>query len=58
MKKISRKRINVLMLKPLAKKFGGIMKKGRHHCRRCGRTVCDRCRQNKKKIAKQDKQEY
>jgi hypothetical protein len=30
--------------KALAKKFGGLRKKGRHHCRRCGRTVCDRCR--------------
>jgi len=30
--------------KTLAKKFGGIMKKGRHHCKRCARTVCDRCR--------------
>lgn len=27
----------------LAKNFAGI-RKGRHHCRRCGRTVCDRCR--------------
>ena len=30
--------------KALARKFGGIMKKGRHHCKRCARTVCDRCR--------------
>ena len=43
--------------KALAKKFGGIMKKGRHHCRRCARTVCDRCRQNKRRLSKNDKQE-
>lgn len=33
-----------LCFKKLAKKFGGLRKKGRHHCRKCGRTVCDRCR--------------
>jgi len=33
------------------------MKKGRHHCKRCARTVCDRCRQNKRRLSKQDKQE-
>lgn len=43
--------------KTLARKFGGIMKKGRHHCKRCARTVCDRCRQNKRRLSKQDKQE-
>ena len=43
--------------KALAKKFGGIMKKGRHHCKRCGRTVCDRCRQNKRRLSKTDKSE-
>lgn len=41
--------------KQLAKKFGGLRKKGRHHCRKCGRTVCDKCRQNKKKVSKNDK---
>ena len=30
--------------KELKKNFGKITGKGRHHCRRCGRTVCDRCR--------------
>ena len=43
--------------KTLARKFGGIMKKGRHHCRKCGRTVCDRCRQNKRRLAKGEKKE-
>jgi hypothetical protein len=47
-----------LCLKALAKKFGGLRKKGRHHCRKCGRTVCDRCRQNRKRISKNDKNEY
>jgi len=44
--------------KTLAKKFGALTKKGRHHCKRCARTVCDKCRQNKRRLAKNDKAEY
>jgi predicted RNA-binding Zn-ribbon protein involved in translation (DUF1610 family) len=44
--------------KSLAKKFGALMKKGRHHCKRCGNTVCDRCRQNKRMLSQTDKTEY
>lgn len=44
--------------KPLKKKLGAFTKQGRHHCRRCGRTVCSRCWGNKLRISKSDKQEY
>lgn len=44
--------------KQLSKKFGALTKKGRHHCRRCGRTVCDKCRKNEKRLSKNDKKDY
>eukprot|EP00347_Sterkiella_histriomuscorum_P006113 403354017 len=44
--------------KSLKKKLGALMKKGRHHCRRCGRTVCDKCWQNQKRISQSDKTVY
>ena len=37
--------------KTLSKSFGALMKKGRHHCRRCGRTTCDRCWRNEKRLS-------
>ena len=44
--------------KELKKNFGKLTGKGRHHCRRCGRTVCKRCWQNSMRISKSDKQAH
>ncbi len=44
--------------KILKKKLGALTKSGRHHCRRCGKTVCDRCWKNYLRISKSDKQDY
>ena len=41
--------------KNLNKKLVGIFSSSsRHHCRRCGKTVCDRCWKNLKRLSKKD----
>ncbi|CDW80664.1 fyve zinc finger family protein [Stylonychia lemnae] len=44
--------------KELAKSLGLMRKKGRHHCRRCARTVCNNCWKNERRISQNDKKTY